>query len=327
MNEHFKKHLQYQPEEQKYLTAKFQGKQSQIPVEIDGSAFLESGQRIAIRLHNFLSEGVPHKHNYIEIIYLEKGELINNIGDETITMKKGDFLLMDQNITHCIQPSSPDTEGILFMIRPEFFDIPFQMLQGKNVITNFLVNLYRKNKTDLTPRYLFFSLGGQKAIENLIENLITSVILNNHIDELISQYTLGLVFLHILDGIDRQIQPVSGSQWDTIIGETLKYIDSQYKTAKLGLIAAEFHQTPSAMSKMIKKETGTTFQELLIRKRFFQAIRLLTETNLRVEEIAVNIGYENLSYFYRQFKMRYGMTPRQYRKLHQERSLGTGNCS
>lgn len=323
MNEHFRKQLQYQPEEEKYLTAKFQGMQSQTPVEIDGGAFMEAGQRIAIRLHSTLSECVPHKHNYIEIIYLEKGELNSTVGNTTITMKKGDLLLMDQNITHCIQPSSPDTEGIIFMIRPEFFDIPFQMLQGKNVITEFLVNLYRKN--NLVPQYLLFSLEGQKTIENLIENLITSVVLSNHIDELISQYTLGLVFLHILDGMDHQVQPVSQNQWDTIIGETLKYIDSQYKTAKLGLIAAEFHQTPSAMSKMIKKETGTTFQELLIKKRFFQAIRLLTETNLRVEEIAVNIGYENLSYFYRQFKLRYGMTPRQYRKLHQERHSEPGN--
>ena len=66
---------------------------------------------------------------------------------------------------------------------------------------------------------------------------------------------------------------------------------------------------------MVKQETGCTFQELLMKKRFQKAASLLLTTNLQVEEIAVNVGYENLSYFYRQFKRLYGMTPRQYRMV------------
>ena len=53
-----------------------------------------------------------------------------------------------------------------------------------------------------------------------------------------------------------------------------------------------------------------------MRQRFQKAVVLLMETDLPVEEIAANVGYENMSYFYRQFKARYGMTPRQYRLQH-----------
>ena len=81
-------------------------------------------------------------------------------------------------------------------------------------------------------------------------------------------------------------------------------------------IADDFQLSLPTLSRMIKKETGFTFQELLMRKRFQKAVMFLIETELPVEEIAVNIGYENHSYFYRQFKARYGMTPNQYRKLH-----------
>ena len=38
-------------------------------------------------------------------------------------------------------------------------------------------------------------------------------------------------------------------------------------------------------------------------------------TDLAVEEIALDVGYENLSYFFRQFKSRYGVTPRAYRMM------------
>lgn len=72
----------------------------------------------------------------------------------------------------------------------------------------------------------------------------------------------------------------------------------------------------SVLSKTIKQSTGFTFQELLQRRRFQKAVMLLIETDLPIEEIAVAVGYENQSYFYRQFKERYGMTPRKYRLEH-----------
>ena len=44
------------------------------------------------------------------------------------------------------------------------------------------------------------------------------------------------------------------------------------------------------------------------------AVHLLCDTKLSIEEIALDVGYENQSYFFRQFKERYGMTPHKYRK-------------
>ena len=44
------------------------------------------------------------------------------------------------------------------------------------------------------------------------------------------------------------------------------------------------------------------------------AVHLLCDTKLSIEEIALDVGYENQSYFFRQFKKRYGMTPHKYRK-------------
>lgn len=52
-----------------------------------------------------------------------------------------------------------------------------------------------------------------------------------------------------------------------------------------------------ALSKLIKEGTGNTFQELLMKKRFERAAELLIDTNLPVEEIALNVGYENQMLF------------------------------
>ncbi|RHS03149.1 AraC family transcriptional regulator [Ruminococcus sp. AF14-5] len=39
----------------------------------------------------------------------------------------------------------------------------------------------------------------------------------------------------------------------------------------------------------------------------------MRQTDLSIEEISLGVGYENQSYFFRQFKKRYGMIPRRYR--------------
>jgi AraC-like DNA-binding protein len=69
----------------------------------------------------------------------------------------------------------------------------------------------------------------------------------------------------------------------------------------------------TTLSKLIKEKTGYNFQELLQRKRFQMAEHLLMDTDLTIEEIALDVGYENQSYFFKQFKNRYGVTPRRYR--------------
>ena len=52
--------------------------------------------------------------------------------------------------------------------------------------------------------------------------------------------------------------------------------------------------------------------------RFETAVLLLLDTDLAIEEIALDVGYENQSYFFRQFRKRYGMTPRRYRVEHKK---------
>ena len=60
------------------------------------------------------------------------------------------------------------------------------------------------------------------------------------------------------------------------------------------------------------------FQDLLQQRRFQAAVKLLEETDLSIEDISLDVGYENQSYFFRQFKKRFGMTPRSYRITHQK---------
>lgn len=77
-------------------------------------------------------------------------------------------------------------------------------------------------------------------------------------------------------------------------------------------IAEEVHLNADYMTKLFKRETGMTIKEYIVKRRMERARDLLQSSDATVSDIALEVGYDNLSYFIRQFRMLYGVTPKQY---------------
>lgn len=73
--------------------------------------------------------------------------------------------------------------------------------------------------------------------------------------------------------------------------------------------------------KMFKKATGLTFTEYLSQVRISKAKNLLLNPNLRISEIAYDIGYQSLTHFNRTFRRIVGQSPTVYRKAASDGSL------
>ena len=72
---------------------------------------------------------VPHSHEFIELVYIERGEAENKIGNERIPLKSGDiFVMADKEIQHSIHPKG-DLRTLLLSIL--FFRMIFISLIGK----------------------------------------------------------------------------------------------------------------------------------------------------------------------------------------------------
>ena len=125
-----------------------------------------------------------------------------------------------------------------------------------------------------------------------------------------------LVGLLIVELIKRpnNIEVYSEDNYDNlIIIEVLKYIDNNYANATLFEISKILNQPHYKISKLVKKNTNMTFKELLQEKRLNRAKQLLNETDISIVEIISLVGYENLTYFYKIFKEKYGYTPKNYK--------------
>lgn len=309
---------QISPEEQRYLDGERKiskdlyssGKEG----EVDSELLLQEGRLVTARLHSRFIDFPKHRHNYIEIMYVCQGSITHVIDDRDIVLKKGDMIFLNPHVMHAIRKCGREDIGINFIALPEFFDLPLRMMEHDNVLAQFLADTIRKDRG--VSDYLLFRLGEVTEVENLIENMAVSMLENRENEDIMNQYSMGLVFLYLLNHMESLTRESSKSYQDMIIQSILTYIDRNYKNANLTKAAEDLHQSLSVLSKMIRKSTGFTFQELLQRKRFQKAVYFLMETEWSIEQIADAVGYENHSYFYRQFQKKYGMTPRKYRMEH-----------
>ena len=79
-------------------------------------------------------------------------------------------------------------------------------------------------------------------------------------------------------------------------------------------LAFQLGFSPSYLSVLIKKELGVPFQDYLIQERMKKAKLLLLTTDLKIYEIAEQVGFEDMNYFSQRFKQVVGLTPRQFKK-------------
>ena len=91
--------------------------------------------------------------------------------------------------------------------------------------------------------------------------------------------------------------------------------------AGAGRMAQAAGVSPAHLSRTLKALRGQTPTEFVLELRLRRAAALLRTGAEEIGDIALDCGFENLSYFYRCFRQRFGQTPRAYRQDPRHRVL------
>ena len=99
-----------------------------------------------------------------------------------------------------------------------------------------------------------------------------------------------------------------------VITKARAYIhEHQTEDLKLGQVAKAVNTSSFYFCKMFKKVTGINFTDYVARVRIEKSKNLLLNPNLRISEIAFEVGFQSLTHFNRVFKKILGQSPTQYR--------------
>ncbi len=280
---------------------------------IDSDKMLEKGKLMDIRTHTRFVHFPKHKHNYIEIIYMCSGKTEHIInGQDRVTLFQGELLFLNQNCYHEILPAKKEDIAVNFIVLPQFFDETFKMMDDENILRNFIISSLTKSQEDAS--YLLFKVADVLPVQNLVENLVWSLVNGQPNRRQMNQVTMGLLLLQLVNVSDRIFYGQGNTYEHQAVLKVLRYIESNYRTASLAQLAQMMNESLYQLSRFIKKNTGHTFKELLLQKRLNQAAFLLSTTKLPVSDIIYHVGYDNTSYFHRVFREKYGMTPKEYRE-------------
>ncbi len=122
------------------------------------------------------------------------------------------------------------------------------------------------------------------------------------------------IFAQHLSMISNQVLVQHRNTEPPVITRAKEYIiEHQAEDLSLGQVAKAVNTSTFYFCKMFKKITGINFTDYLSRVRIEKSKNLLLNPNLRISEIAFEVGFQSLTHFNRVFKKILGHSPTQYR--------------
>ena len=231
-------------------------------------------------------------------------------GGDPVTLQTGELLFLGRGASHEIERAGLEDIAVNFIVLPQFFDTSLELIGSDNVLGRFIADsVSRSERIDS----LLFHVADVLPVQNLVENMVCALVQETKNRRRITQNTMALLFLELLNCTDRLDKKEDEGEYSTLVMTALREIEENYRVASLTELASRCGVTVSYLSAAVHHGTGFTFKALLKRKRMEKAAGLLSHTRIPIGNIITAVGYENTSYFYRSFAQMYGVTPREYR--------------
>ena len=135
-----------------------------------------------------------------------------------------------------------------------------------------------------------------------------------YIDNSEELFTIGEIvsdYLKMLYGAS----PKESERMHWLVSAMKRHADEEYcNCPTLKELAAIYHKNEKYMGRLFEEQMGISFNKYCLGLRLEKAERLLVKTADKIIDVALECGFENVSYFNRAFKNRYGSTPGEYRK-------------
>ena len=248
-----------------------------------------------------------HYHPEVELVYIKEGFGNRYVGNHISKFEDGDLILMGPNIPHfgyefglqgvneeIVIQFKKDLIKTSVQIMPEFESIYELIQKSKSGISFF-------GKTRQEVGVQLESMEEKSPFERLLCMLkVLHTLSNSHECEVLNAKGMTLVIQN---------------QDDERINQVYNYVKENYEEEiSLEEISQVALMTVPAFCRYFKKSTKKTFTQFVNEFRVRQAIRLLSQSNKSLSEIAGEVGFNSFSHFTKQFKRVTSKTPSKYKK-------------
>ncbi|GMQ56298.1 hypothetical protein AN1V17_06910 [Vallitalea sediminicola] len=158
-------------------------------------------------------------------------------------------------------------------------------------------------------RHYIVDIYEQSQVNKSVNKLINEIDFLSNVKQVKNYLKSYLLYIRKCTSMHKKIN-------NPTVNSAISYISQNYKKdISLTEIAEYISINPSYLSRLLKKETGNNFVEILTDIRMSKAKQMLTEPGSKIIEVCKAVGYKDYSYFYQVFKKNEGVSPSQYIKL------------
>ena len=275
--------------------------------------YFPAGTGITYSRHPRFVDCPVHRHDFFELTYVWQGSVWQTVNASRINLKEGSLLLLDTNVRHSLERVDKDTFVINIMMTKEYFhEKLMKQFSCSNRITEFIFSaLYRHS---LSGNYLYFPLEGDQEVRHCITAVLLELKKGEPgSGEIIRSFMTILFSLLAREGNCQDAGSSNSGTAPSSVVNILDYISQNYMDLTLEEAAGHFHFSPNYFSRLLKKYTGKTFITVILELKLERAAMLLKNTSLPVSKAAAASGFQNMNYFYKLFREKYGCTPKQFR--------------
>ncbi len=252
-------------------------------------------------------------NNFFEAYYSYCGESTIHFKNNSIKLKPGAVLITAPNSIHAASCFSDDCFLLNFLIRSSTFEHVFWNLIS---LDNFMGNFFRmalSGKENMG--YLMFDTNGDEDIKTLSycmfqESINAYNYCSQMLNSLMTEFFLLILRRH--EGT-AQLPKSKDFFWKQEYSAILKYISENYSSVSLEELSSLFHYSGKQLGRIVSKYAGMSFKDLTLKLKMGKSAKMLTETNLSINQISEAVGYSNLSSFCRAFNKYFGTPPQKFR--------------
>ena len=248
-----------------------------------------------------------HWHDELEIIYVKSGFLTVSISGENYIGTPGDAFVVSPGNLHLMGSQSGTVDYYTFL-----FPLKYISFRTDDMLDEKLLEPLNSGHLMICPRV-------KDTAKELCEQLIKIYEAKNDESEskITTQVKTKIILLQfILEMWKKGFVIENDTSGRNIVEkEMVSYIQQNF-TGKISLreFGEQFHLSEKYISRYFKEHFHITLSQYVTYLRLEHAKQLLQDTDIPVTDVAMQSGYQNVSYFIRSFQKAYAVSPLKYRK-------------
>lgn len=276
-------------------------------------------ENISISQQPYGSDIPLHMHDYIEMMFVYRGTCTVLIRGKKVNLNKGELIFINKEVPHSVAATTKEDIVINIILKQDYLSPSFlRRMSQKSIISQFMIESLVSHRKQ--NQFLIFKPEGIKVTE-IMENIMCEFFERDFCSgEIIDSY-LVVLFSTLIRFNNTQTRYETEDTNMVSLLDFLKYIEDNYRDCSLVKMGQSFGFNPSYLSTLLKKGTGKSFKELLQIQRLNQAALYLSNTDLPIPEIAQEVGYSSVTFFYKKFKELFNETPHCYKEKHKQQGI------